>query len=99
MFFLSPVPCVSPFDDPSVLFFFAQRGDWFNEHVPPICFASLNGGIGLMSVCSLNFSKLAPGNGAQDNKRLLSRNNRLRQRSVRRIMGKVLFAGKKSYER
>ncbi len=42
---------------------------------------------------------LAPGDGANDQKRFRARGDLFRQRGVRRFMGQVLSAGEKSHER
>jgi hypothetical protein len=42
---------------------------------------------------------LAPGNGPDNDKRLLPRRYRVGQRSIRRLMGQILLAGEESQER
>src|SRR5438105_2828699 len=46
-----------------------------------------------------SFAGLTSGDGAEDEQRLLSRDDRFRQRSVRRFVGEILFACKEAQER
>ena len=50
-------------------------------------------------VTAILYFSLAPGDGPNDNERLLPRHDRIGQWSIRRLMGQILLAGEETQER